>query len=78
MVPDEGIRRGVRTAMTAHSKPRAIATTDGLFILGPDGFYSPHNSEEHYRHRRTIWLAMLLGSWIFVYGLYLAAQAWLG
>ena len=59
-------------------KPQTIATLDGIYRLGPDGFYSPYNPEEHYRHRRTIWAALLLACWILTYLLYLAAQAWLG
>jgi hypothetical protein len=61
-------------------RPR-IATLDGTFVLDPStGFYEPEpiEPEEHYRHRRTIWLAMLLASWALTYLLYLAAQAWLG
>ena len=61
--------------MNAHTKPAILATLDGLYVKGPDGFYVPYTPEE------TRWPICagiglpILASWALIAG---AAWAWLG
>ncbi len=61
--------------MNAHvEKPKVIATLDGLYVQGPDGFYVPHTPEETHW---PIWAGMLpaiVAAWALIAG---AAWAWL-
>ena len=67
--------------MNAHSKAPFVATSDGIFKLGPEGHYEPYEpADEHYSAPVTalVWAAFWTAGVALAYLLYLAAQAWLG